>query len=83
MALTAAQVRALDREGNHDPALQPTDGSGPVSLGTLLADIGDAATLSVQADADATYGAPEQALINELKANLNALVSAVQALARA
>ena len=82
MALSSAQVRAMDREGNHDPALTPDDGGLPVLLGTLLANLGDAAVVSVTADADGTYGQPEADLINELKANLNALVLAVQALAR-
>lgn len=44
--------------------------------GTVL----QAATVAAvaTADADATYGAPEQTLINELKAQFNALLTALQ-----
>lgn len=82
MALTAAQVRALDREGNHDPALRPEDGGLPVLLGTLLADLGDAGATVVTADADATYGQPEADLINELKVSVNLIIAQLAAFAR-
>jgi hypothetical protein len=32
-----------------------------------------------EADADATYGAPEQALLNECKAQINAVIASLQA----
>jgi hypothetical protein len=82
MPLSVSQVRALDREPDHDPALQPDDGTAPARLGTLLANVGDSATIVATADADATYGTEERDLINELKANFNALAAAVADLAR-
>ena len=82
MALTASQVRALDREGSHDPALVPDDGALPAQMGTILADIGDSLPVVATADAGGTYTAAEQALINELKTAVNALQGALAALAR-
>jgi hypothetical protein len=76
-AMTDGQMRALDEHAKTEPALQPRNAPRlPWLAGTELRAIGDAATLAVTADADATYGQPEADLINELKANFNALAQA-------
>ena len=64
MSLTASQVRALDREPAHDPALQPDDGELPTAMGTVLADMADA----IAAIPDATDLATAQTLANGMKA---------------
>lgn len=66
MGLTAAQERALNRENNHDPALQPDDGTAPTDLGTVLADMADA----IGAVPDASDLATAQTLVNAIKAQI-------------
>jgi hypothetical protein len=64
--------------------LNPTAGQAREATGTtetaaLLTALPTAAVANVAtADADATYGAPEAALINELKVQLNALLAALR-----
>ncbi len=76
MALTAEQRKvlriALGSKGDNgvaDDIADQIDAAGEV--GVAVADV-------VEADADATYGAEEQALINELKAQVNALLASLR-----
>lgn len=68
--------------------LTPSGSAGSPSLADALRDVADdlaglkpaavasaAAVAVATADADATYGAPEQTLINELKTVVNSLVT--------
>ena len=66
MSLTASQVRALDKEGDHDPALQPDDGEARTKMGTVLADMADAIALVP----DGSDAATTQTLANALKAEI-------------
>jgi hypothetical protein len=66
MSLTAEQITALDREPDHDPALQPSDGSEPTRMGTVLADMADA----IAAVPDASDLATAQTLVNAIKAEI-------------
>ncbi len=70
------------RFGSGGANVAPGGSAGQPSLADVLRDVADdlaalkpAAVAS--ADASATYGAPEQALLNELKAKVNALAAAV------
>ena len=70
------------RFGSGGANLVPGGSSGAPSLADALRVIADdlaalKPTAVVAADASATYGAGEQALINELKAKVNALAAAV------
>lgn len=70
------------RFGSGGANLVPGGSSGSPSLAEALRGVADdLAALKpsavVAADASATYGAGEQALLNELKAKVNALAAAV------
>ncbi len=53
--------------------------AGSTETAALLTALPTAAVATVAtADADGTYGAPEAALINELKVSLNALLAALR-----
>lgn len=70
------------RFGSGGANLAPGGAAGKPSLADALRDVADdlaalkPATVAA-ADAGASYGAPEQALLNELKAKVNALASVV------
>ena len=71
-----------ERFGSGGANLAPGGSAGSPSLAEVLRDIADdLAALSpsavTAADAAATYGANEQALLNELKAKVDALAAAV------
>jgi hypothetical protein len=70
------------RFGSGGANLQPGGSSGTPSLAEALRDVADDLEVlkptSVEAaDAGATYGEAERALLNELKAKLNALAGVV------
>ena len=70
------------RFGSGGANLSPGGSAGQPSLAEALRDVADdLATLKPSAvasvDAGATYGAPEQALLNELKAKVSALAAVV------
>jgi hypothetical protein len=70
------------RFGSGGANLAPGGSAGQPALADVLRDIADdLASLKpavvASADATATYGAGEQALLNELKAKLNALAAVV------
>jgi len=90
MTLTASQIRALNREPDHDPALNPDDGAARVRLGTILADLGDASGLVVVADASQQGVGYVQADVNEItdlananKAAINLIMTQLLLLSRA
>ena len=70
------------RFGSGGANLAPGGSAGSPSLADALRDVADdlaalKPTPVVAADAGAAYGAPEQALLNELKAKIDALSAAV------
>jgi hypothetical protein len=70
------------RFGSGGANVAPGGSAGQPALADVLRDIADdlasfKATPVVAADASATYGAGEQALLNELKAKVNALAAVV------
>jgi hypothetical protein len=70
------------RFGSGGANLAPGGAAGSPSLAEALRDVADdlaalKPTPVVAADAGAAYGAPEQALLNELKAKIDALAAAV------
>jgi hypothetical protein len=71
-----------ERFGSGGANLAPGGAAGSPSLAEALRDVADdlaalQPTTVVAADAGGTYGAPEQALLNELKAKVNALAAVV------
>ncbi|MCG8424391.1 MAG: hypothetical protein MJE77_41390 [Proteobacteria bacterium] len=71
-----------ERFGSGGANLTPQNSAGSPSLATALRDIADdLADLTPAAistpDASGTYGVNEQALLNELKATINALAAVV------
>lgn len=78
MALSAEQRKilrmALASSGNDgiaDQVADMLDAAGNADPGAAVADV-------AEADADATYGQPEADLINELKAQMNALLASLR-----
>lgn len=70
------------RFGSGGANLQPGGSAGKPSLAEALRDVADdfaalTPTPVVAADAGAAYGVGEQALLNELKAKVNALAAVV------
>lgn len=70
------------RFGSGGANLPPGGSAGKPTLAEALRDVADdlaalKPTTVVAANAGAAYGAPEQALINELKAKVNALAAVV------
>ncbi len=70
------------RFGSGGANLQPGGSAGTPALADALRDIADdlaaiKPTVVAAADAGASYGAGEQALLNELKAKVNALAAVV------
>lgn len=68
--------------GSGGANLTPGGSAGSPSLADALRDVADDLEALkpaeiTSADAGATYGAPEQALLNELKATVNALAAVV------
>jgi hypothetical protein len=76
-------VAAISRRfGSGGANLAPGGSAGSPSLADVLRDVADdlaalKPTAAATPDAGATYGANEQALLNELKAKVNALAAAV------
>ncbi len=70
------------RFGSGGANLAPGGSAGQPSLAEALRDVADdlaafKPSAVASADAGATYGAPEQALLNELKAKVSALAAVV------
>jgi hypothetical protein len=70
------------RFGSGGANLVPGGAAGSPTLAEALRDVADdlaalKPTTVTAADAGATYGAPEQALLNELKAKVDAMAAAV------
>lgn len=85
MAITAAQQRALNNLSKYVPGLKKgqLSAADQIKLGDLMAQIQLATIVTATpaavatADADATYGQPEADLINELKDQVNLLITLV------
>ncbi len=70
MSLTTAQAAGLDKLGDHFPGLGRTDGITPAKLGAALLALGPVTS------PDATDLATAITLANEIKAKINAALTA-------